>query len=92
MGLQNVASEMLDCRSALGRDGFGTAISRPQAAIVQGCAGAAKAPGAASYINRECLGLIGPNGAGKSTLLKILIGLFKPDKGRITMRERITWG
>jgi hypothetical protein len=28
---------------ALGRDGFGTAISRPQAAIVQGCTGAAKA-------------------------------------------------
>jgi hypothetical protein len=27
------------CRSALGRDGFGTAISRPQAAIVQGCTG-----------------------------------------------------
>jgi ABC-type Mn2+/Zn2+ transport system ATPase subunit len=32
-------------------------------------------PGAASYINRECLGLIGPNGAGKSTPLKMLNGL-----------------
>ena len=37
----------------------------------------------------ECLGLIGPNGAGKSTLLKMLNGLVKPDRGRITMRGRI---
>ncbi|MEJ8568209.1 ABC transporter ATP-binding protein [Elongatibacter sediminis] len=37
----------------------------------------------------ECLGLIGPNGAGKSTLLKMLNGLIKPDKGRITMRGRV---
>ena len=37
----------------------------------------------------ECLGLIGPNGAGKSTLLKMLNGLVKPDRGRITMRGRV---
>ncbi len=37
----------------------------------------------------ECIGLIGRNGAGKSTLLKILNGLIKPDKGRITMRGRV---
>jgi len=37
----------------------------------------------------ECLGLIGPNGAGKSTLLKMLNGLIKPDRGRITVRGRI---
>jgi lipopolysaccharide transport system ATP-binding protein len=37
----------------------------------------------------DCLGLIGPNGAGKSTLLKVLNGLVKPDKGRITMRGRV---
>ncbi len=37
----------------------------------------------------ECLGLIGPNGAGKSTLLKMLNGLIKPDKGRITLRGRV---
>ncbi len=37
----------------------------------------------------ECLGLIGPNGAGKSTLLKMLNGLIKPDKGRISMRGRV---
>ena len=37
----------------------------------------------------ECLGLIGRNGAGKSTLLKMLNGLIKPDKGRITMIGRV---
>jgi len=37
----------------------------------------------------ECVGLIGHNGAGKSTLLKMLNGLIRPDKGRITMRGRV---
>ena len=37
----------------------------------------------------ECLGLIGPNGAGKSTLLKMLNGLIKPDRGRITIDGRM---
>lgn len=30
-------------------------------------------------------GLIGPNGAGKTTLLRTLVGLIKPDEGRITV-------
>jgi lipopolysaccharide transport system ATP-binding protein len=37
----------------------------------------------------ECVGLIGHNGAGKSTLLKMLNGLVRPDKGRITIRGRV---
>lgn len=37
----------------------------------------------------ECLGLIGHNGAGKSTLLKILNGLIRPDRGRVTMRGKV---
>ena len=37
----------------------------------------------------ECLGIVGPNGAGKTTLLRLLNGLIKPDKGRITMRGRV---
>lgn len=37
----------------------------------------------------DCLGLIGHNGAGKSTLLKMLNGLIKPDRGRITMKGRV---
>ncbi|GAB6266513.1 MAG: ABC transporter ATP-binding protein [Methanothrix sp.] len=31
----------------------------------------------------DFLGLIGPNGGGKSTLLKVMLGLIKPDNGRI---------
>jgi len=37
----------------------------------------------------ECVGLIGHNGAGKSTLLKMLNGLVRPDKGKMTMRGRV---
>ena len=37
----------------------------------------------------QVLGLLGPNGAGKSTLMKILIGLWKADKGSVTVPERI---
>lgn len=37
----------------------------------------------------ECLGLIGHNGAGKTTLLRMLNGLIRPDRGRITMRGRV---
>ncbi len=33
----------------------------------------------------EFIAVLGPNGAGKSTLLKLLLGLYKPTKGRITI-------
>ena len=33
----------------------------------------------------ECFGLLGPNGAGKTTTLKCLLGLTKPDAGRIEL-------
>lgn len=32
---------------------------------------------------KDRIGLIGPNGAGKTTLLKMLLGLEKPDRGRV---------
>src|SRR5687767_5578892 len=33
------------------------------------------------------VGLLGPNGAGKSTMLKALLGLIKPDNGRIRVLD-----
>jgi len=33
----------------------------------------------------EIRGLLGANGSGKSTLMKILLGLVKPDNGRVTV-------
>lgn len=31
----------------------------------------------------ECVGLLGPNGAGKTTSFYMLVGLIKPDRGRV---------
>ena len=36
--------------------------------------------------------VIGPNGAGKTTLVRVLLGLEKPDKGKIQRRENLTIG
>ncbi len=33
----------------------------------------------------EIMGLIGPNGAGKTTAIKIMVGLLRPDSGRVTV-------
>lgn len=32
---------------------------------------------------RDYLGIIGPNGGGKTTLLKLMLGLIKPNKGKV---------
>lgn len=36
-------------------------------------------------IEDEFIGIIGPNASGKSTLLKLILGLIKPSKGKITV-------
>jgi zinc transport system ATP-binding protein len=33
----------------------------------------------------EIVALIGPNGAGKSTLVRIVLGLLRPDSGRVSL-------
>jgi ribose transport system ATP-binding protein len=38
----------------------------------------------------EVMALVGENGAGKSTLVKILVGLHRPDDGRILLEGRET--
>lgn len=40
----------------------------------------------------QIVGLIGPNGSGKTTLLKCIVGLLKPERGRIYLRGRDVTG
>src|SRR5690348_4397757 len=35
----------------------------------------------------EVVGLLGPNGAGKTTTFYMLVGLLRPDSGRITLGD-----
>jgi lipopolysaccharide export system ATP-binding protein len=36
----------------------------------------------------EIVGLLGPNGAGKTTVFSIVVGLVRPDRGRVALGER----
>ena len=40
----------------------------------------------------EIVTLIGPNGAGKTTLVRALLGLIRPQRGRIARRRGLTFG
>ena len=37
---------------------------------------------------KECLGIVGPSGSGKSTLMDIILGLIKPNKGKILVNGK----
>ena len=39
--------------------------------------------------NGEILGICGESGGGKSTLAKVIAGLIKPDKGKITLNSKL---
>ena len=41
-----------------------------------------------SVSSGEILGLLGENGAGKTTLMNILTGLYKPDSGKIIIKDQ----
>ena len=40
----------------------------------------------------EIVTLIGPNGAGKTTLVRVILGLLKPDAGRVERKRGLTVG
>lgn len=40
-----------------------------------------------SVYENDFIGVIGPNGGGKTTLLKLILGLIKPEKGKITFNS-----
>jgi len=39
----------------------------------------------------EVFGFLGPNGAGKTTTIKMIVGLLKPDNGKITVNGIDVW-
>jgi len=41
-----------------------------------------------SLQEKEIVTLIGPNGAGKSTLIKVLLGILKPNAGKIISQKK----
>ena len=49
--------------------------------------------GARLQVNRgEIVTLIGPNGAGKTTLVRVVLGLLKPDRGKVWRQPKLRVG
>ncbi|MBR2380077.1 MAG: ABC-F family ATP-binding cassette domain-containing protein [Paraprevotella sp.] len=45
-----------------------------------------------TFSRYEKMGIIGNNGTGKSTFIKILLGLVKPDSGKVVVGETVRFG
>lgn len=45
-----------------------------------------------SVYPREIVTLIGPNGAGKTTLVRVILGLMRPDSGKVQRRKDLRIG
>jgi Cu-processing system ATP-binding protein len=46
----------------------------------------------ASFEKGQVISLIGPNGSGKTTLIKSILGIVRPDSGKITVRGQLING
>lgn len=38
----------------------------------------------------ECVSIVGSNGAGKTTILRLMLGLLRPDIGKVTLEGRVS--
>ena len=45
-----------------------------------------------TFSRYEKMGIVGHNGTGKSTFIKILLGLVKPDSGKVVIGETVRFG
>lgn len=43
----------------------------------------------AAFNNGQVIALIGPNGSGKTTLIKTILGMVRPDNGRIYVNDKL---
>lgn len=73
---------MIDPQTLIGCQGL--VFSRPGEQVPPGGAGTKVLDGVDFRLGfGDRIGLVGPNGAGKSTLFRLLLGLAKPEAGRV---------